>query len=60
MESTDKDQVEIQHKKINTINLATPFNRREIFADCGFTFTAAQQWNKLPSHMKSSTNIKEF
>ena len=45
----------------NTINLVTPFNRRrKIYADHGFTFTAAQQWNKLPSHIKNSTNIKEF
>ena len=43
----------------NTINLVTPFNRRKIYADHGFTFTAAQRGNKLPSH-KNSTNIKEF
>ena len=43
-----------------TINLVTSFNRRKIYADHGFTFTAAQQWNKLPSHMKNSKNIKEF
>ena len=28
--------------------------------DCGFTFTEAQQWNKLPSYVENLTNIKEF
>ena len=43
-----------------TINLVTQFNRRKIYADHGFTFTAAQQRNKLPSHIKNYTNIKKF
>ena len=44
----------------NKIHLVTPFNMRKIYADCGFTFTAAKQWNKLPSHIKNPTNIKEL
>ena len=34
------------------INLVTPFKRRKIYADHGFTFTAAQQWSKMPSHIR--------
>ena len=44
----------------NTMNLATTFNSWKIYADHGFTFTAVHQWNKLPSHIKNTTNIKEF
>ena len=42
------------------ITLKAPFNKKKTQGDCGFTYTAATHWNKLPEYIRQTEDISTF
>ena len=42
------------------ITLKAPFNKKKTQGDCGFTYTAATHWNRLPEDIRQSEDISSF
>ena len=40
--------------------LKTPFNKKKIQGNCGFTYAAATHWNKLPEYIRQTEGISTF
>ena len=42
------------------ITLEVPFNKKKTQGDCGFSYTAATHWNKLPEYIRQTEDISIF
>ena len=42
------------------ITFKAPFNKRKTYGDCGFTYTAASHWKKLPEYTRLAGDISTF
>ena len=42
------------------ITLKALFNKKKTQGDCGFTYTAATHWNKLPEYIRQTEDISTF